>query len=351
MKTKFLVTLFFSFASVILLAQDAQTAAPLINEGIALHEKGKYTEALAKYREALLADAGNKTARYEMSYTFMASAQYDSCIEVCESLKKDDPSDDLLRQIYVTLGSSYDYLKEFEKAIKIYNGGIKKFKDFYLLYFNRGVTYMLSFGEKEKAEADFQKAVMLKLSHASSHYWLYQINKDDNKIPSVLAASMVCILESQTKRSAETAEHIVKSMEGNVKKEGNTTNITLFLPSGSGNPKKNENDFSFVDLGLSLMAAAPLDDTLKLDTEDKKFSFNYQMLCGLLENSRKYKGFYWRYYAPFFYELKEAGYTEVVTNLVLQNNNSGDATLWVQSHSKEIEQFSEWFQNFLWRND
>jgi tetratricopeptide (TPR) repeat protein len=351
MKTKCLTTFFFIIISSTLYAQDTQKATQLIEEGIVLHDQGKYPEALVKYREALAADAGNQTARYEMTYTFMAMEQYDSCIAVSEALKKDNPSDALLKQVYVTLGSSYDYAKQPEKAIKIYNEGIKKFKDFYLLYFNQGVTYLLSLDEKEKAEAAFQKAVMLKPTHASSHYWLYKINKDNNKIPSILAASMVCILESQTKRSAETAAHIVKSIEGNVKKDGNNTDITLFLPPGSGNPKKNENDFSFVDLGLSLMAAAPLDDSLKLDTENKKLSFNYQMLCGLLENSKKYKGFYWKYYAPFFYQLKEAGYTEVVVNLVLQNNNNEDATLWVQSHSKEIERFSEWFKNFLWQND
>ena len=348
MKLKTLLVILFVTISFLSFAQDKEKASILINEGVKLHDAGKYDKALAKYREALAADANNKVARYEMSYTFMSAQQYDSCAYYCESLKKDNPDDDLLKNIYVNLGSSYDYLKQPEKAIDVYNEGIKKFKDFYLLYFNLGLTYGLSLNEVEKAEEAFEKAVMLKPTHTSSHYWLFKITKGDNKIPAALAASLVAILEYNTDRSKEAATFVVKTLSPEIKKDGNTTTISLSLPMGSS-AKKSENDFSFVDLGLSLMASTPLGDTLKLD-EQGKFSMQYQMLCGMLDNHKKYKGFYWKYYAPFFSALKKEGYGELVSYLILQANNDSDATLWVQSHSKDIEAFSKWFSNFSWRN-
>ena len=350
MKLKKLFLIIFTIISISATAQDKEKAALLVNDGIKFHDAGKYTEALDKYREALQADAGNVVARYEMSYTFLSAQQFDSCVYYCENLKTENIPADLLRNVIVNLGSAYDYLKEPQKALKVYNEGIKKFDDFYLLHFNQGLTYLISLNDIENAEKAFQKAVILKPTHTSSHYWLFRILKDQNKIPALLAASLVAILEGNTARSKEAAGHILQALNPDIKKEGNNTTLSITLPAGFDNKRKSENNFSVVDLGLSLMAAAPLGDTLKLDQRGK-FALQYSMMCGLLEGYKKQKGFYWKFYAPFFYELKEEGYVELVSNLILQANNDADATLWVQSHSKDIEKFSQWFGNFSWKGN
>lgn len=343
---KILLIVFMSVSLLHTHAQDMATAQALIQEGIKLHDAGNYDSAIAKYRQALIADADNMNALYEMSYTFYISKQYDSCIVLCNELIALKAPEAILKNAYVNLGSVYDDLKQPDKSINTYNEGIKKFPDFYLLHFNKAVTLLFN-NQTAKAKESLETAVSLNPMHPGSHYWLAMILATENRIPAIMAASMVCILENNTKRS-EKAAVLVDSllMQSNVQHDGNSNNITIFLPPSSG--KKKENDFAFVEVGLSMMQVPAIEDTLKLDTHEKKFAYNYQMLSGLFENYKKYKGFYWNFYAPFFYEAKKKGYDDVIANLILQNANDGESVTWLADHKQDVDNFSEWLHNFSW---
>src|SRR5688500_8186720 len=61
-------------------AQDDQLKQ-LITEGIALHDQGKYNEAITKYREALEIDSKSALANYELAYAAFLNKQYDTAIK------------------------------------------------------------------------------------------------------------------------------------------------------------------------------------------------------------------------------------------------------------------------------
>jgi hypothetical protein len=336
-----LFLILFSFFSY---AQDKEKAASLVKEGIRLHDAGKYDDAIQKYREALSADPSDANALYEMSFSFYVAGKYDSCIEVSNRLMSMNISDEVLKNVYVNLGSCYDGLKQPDKSIKIYDKGLKKFPDFYLLYFNKGITNF-SNDNQELAEQNFQDALMHKPTHTGSYYVLAKILYRKNKIPAIMAASMVCILESGGKRAKECSTMILDLMQAGIKKDSGKTNITIYLPAEG---RKKENDFSAQELMLSLMSVSPeVNDSLKLDTEDKKLSFTLQILCNGLAEDKKNKGFYWKFYAPFFYDLKKNGFTDILVHFILAQNNDYDAA-WIQSHSNEVSNFSDWFKKYDW---
>ncbi|MBS1669112.1 MAG: tetratricopeptide repeat protein [Bacteroidetes bacterium] len=347
MRAKFLcffVVIGFSLAT---MAQDKQKAEELVSEGVHLHDAGKYDEAIQKYAQALAADAENPEALYEMSFTYYVAGHYDSSIDLSRRLLKMKTPDNLLKNVYINLGSSYDALKQFEKSIKAYNQGIKKFPDFYLLYFNKGVTY-LNNNDLELGEQNFQQALSYNPFHVSSHYWLAKILYKRNKIPAIMSASMVCFLENGSRRAKDCSSIIFDLMRSGIKTDSSSKNITIYLPSDHFSGKKKENDFSAQELTLSLMAASSsISDSLHLDTEQKKMSFVFQLMCNGFGDNKKNKGFYWKFYAPFFYDLKNNEFTDLLVHFIFAQNNDYDA-VWIQQHSNEVTKFSEWLKQYKW---
>lgn len=351
MKKRSLLVLAIIFCYLYGAAQDENKANDLINEGIKLHDEGKYAEAVALYKEALAVAADYPRALYEMSYTYYIAGNYDSAIFTGTRLLdiKKVP-DDILRNEYVTLGSVYDENKQPDKAMKTYKEGIKKFPDFYLLYFNLGITQYLQNQNKE-ALANFQKALTLKPLHAGTNFGTYKILADDNKVPAVLAAAMVCIAEQNTKRSVECATFIQNALTPNVKSDSNNKNVTIYIPSSFLSNAK-ENNFSGAELGLSLMAVSPtdsgeIDNSLQLNTVVNKLSFQLQGLCGFLEPGKKNKGFYWKFYAPFFYDLKQNDYSDVLVNLILLNTERTSKN-WISDNQTKVNAFYDWLKNYEW---
>ncbi len=348
MKKKFILTVFIAVCTICGFAQDANKAEQLVEEGIKLHDAGKYDEAIGLYYEALAADADHPRALYEMSYTCYIAGKYDSAILIGNKLIGMNVSENILKNVYVTLGSVYDDVKKPGKAEEIYKDGIKKFPDFYLLYFNLGVTYYFENPSKDKPALDnFQKAVTLKPLHAGSNYWQYKMLANENKIPAVLAACVLCIAEQKTKRSAECSAFIQSSLTPNTKSDSTTKNFTIYIPSSLLSQAK-ENNFSAAELGLSLLAASPeIMDTLHLDDTQKKLSFQLQGLFNFLSDSKKNKGFYWKFYAPFFYDLKQKDYTEVLVNIILMNSEK-DSEDWIVKNQTKVNDFYSWVKSFEW---
>ncbi len=349
MRIKILFLITFSFLILCTQAQDKATAQSLIAEGIKFHDAGLFDSALAKYRGALSADSNNLNTLYEMSYTFYIAKRYDSSIYLSENLIDAKPPDAILKNVYVNLGSAFDDMNETAKSLSIYDEGIKKFPDFYLLYFNKGITLLFN-NQTENAKEAFEKTITLNPLHTGSHYWLSMILTTENKIPAIMAASMVCITENNSGRAAKSAALIDSLlMRNSSPQDSSSKNITLYLPASKLNIKNKENDFAFAEIGLSIMQQASFNnDSLKLNTHEKQFAYTYQVFCDLLQNKKKQKGFYWRFYAPFFYAAKQNGYTDIITRLILQHIDSGESAAWLAAHQPDVDKFNGWLNNFLW---
>ena len=351
MKKRLFILLSIFISASCCLSQDTAKARQLIEQGIKLHDAEKYPEAILAYREALAADPGNARAVYEMSYSYYMAKDYDSAVILAEKVLNMKASDDVLKNDYVSLGTFYDDLKDSKKAEETYKEGIKKFPDFYLLYFNLGITYYYEDPPRyDLALQNFQKSVELQPFHAGSNFWQYKALKKVNKIPAVLAAATLCLIEQNTKRSEECAAFIEDELAPDIAKDSLKKNITIYIPASSLSGGK-ENNFSAAELGLSLMIASKdIADTLQLDTKEKKLSFQLQELFNFFSDSKQHEGFYWKFYAPFFYELKVKDYTDILVHIILMNSQKDDQD-WITNNPDKVNEFYDWVKKYKWSID
>ncbi len=112
---------------------------------------------------------------------------YDEAIDYCKKAIDKHPFENALKSAYVTYGNALDALKKPDKSIELYDEGIKKFPEFYQLYFNKGIT-LSSINQIDEAVSCLQRSISLNPKHAGSNNALARLLYSQNKnIPALLA--------------------------------------------------------------------------------------------------------------------------------------------------------------------
>ncbi|GAB2815202.1 tetratricopeptide repeat protein [Ferruginibacter profundus] len=347
MKKNILVAVFclfclFSFA-------QSEKAKALVNEGIALHDKGEYDNAIKKYDAAIAEDPAYIDAYYEKSFSLYSMKKYDECIELSKQMIKQFPDNPLLKAVYVQYGSSLDDQGKSADAIKIYNEGLKKFPGYFLLNFNKGITYSIM-NDADKAYESYQEALISNPFHASSYYRVGELLKSTNHIPAMMACIMQLIVEPETDRAATSFATLKELMFGSVKKTGENS-ITITMDAGMLDTKKSKkkpDNFSMQEMIFNMSAALDKDSVLNSTskTEIEKFDLRLQLLIGSLND--KEKGFFSERYVPFFKSMKENKYTMIVSRLVFAHTGEERNKIWLTANTGKTDEFYDWLKAYKW---
>jgi tetratricopeptide (TPR) repeat protein len=328
---------------------QADKVKALTDEGVALHDKADYENALKKFDEAIALDAASINALYEKTYTLYAMKRLDECVELSKQLVKQFPGNELLKAVYVQYGSSLDDLGRPDEAIKIYNQGLKKFPGYHLLNYNKGITYSL-LNEPEKAYACFQDALTANPLHSSSYLHVSQMLKSSNHIPAMMACIMFLITEPDSDRSPPVFKALNELMYGNVKKSGEKAVTITLSPDmfDTKKTKKEPDNFRSQEMLFSLSSALDKDSVMSslTKTDIDKFDLKLQLLInGLTENQ---KGFFSERYVPFFKKLKENNFTMAASRLVFSSTKDDRNDLWMRANAEKIAEFYTWLKAYRW---
>ena len=193
-----------------LFGQKNPAVSKLIDEGISYHDRGNYKAAIEKYDEALKIDSLHFYALSEKALSLVSLKNYEDAIKICELIVKTYPEEEALKTVYSTYAKAYNGLNNREKSIEIYDEAIKKFPDYYQLYFNKGVTYLAD-EKNEKALLCFQKSVQFNPKHVNSHYAISTlINKNKYRIPALLSCCRFFGVGTKREKSDGSAHEIAK---------------------------------------------------------------------------------------------------------------------------------------------
>lgn len=350
-KTFFLLLLTSCLSS---LAQNKKEAENLVDEGIIYHDKGDYSGAINKYDLALELDKNNSFALTEKANTLNSLEKYDDAIAVCKQIIKIHPEEDN-KTVYVTYGNALDHLKKIDESLKIYSDGIKLYPNYYHLHFNKGITYS---GIRRYGDAIicFQKSLSLNPKHAGSLNAIGIMEMYNNRIPSILAFSRFLIIEPQTSRSKKNLEYLQKIIMQGVTETGKkSVSISIdsnILNDSTDTDKKKENDFSTIDLILSMEASQDFDKKNKNKTEVEKFIRKFETICSSLqENKNDGFGFYWETIVPYFLEMKNRNLIETFAYIAFSSTESEDLLKWKEKNQVQIDRFYDWSKNYKWKEN
>ena len=339
------------FLHLITFAQQKEKAEELVNEGIAYHDEGDFASAIKLYNKALELDKNNLFALTEKAYSSLMLRKYDEAIQCCQMAIKKHPDNQSLESVYVTMGNAYDALNKPDKSLETYDKGLKKFPNYFLLYFNKGIT-LTNMRKIDDAIDCFQKSVILNPNHASSHNAIAKLSEINNKkIPAFLAYCRFFVLEPQSERAKSNFENMGKIINGNVKKTGENA-ITISINSNTFDKKGEQNDFSSTELMLAMESALDHDQKYTKQTEVEKFIRKFETICSSLKERKKNnQGFYWDYYVPYFIEMKEHNLITTFAYIVFTSSENEEVNEWLNAHKKELDEFNNWSTNFKWKTN
>lgn len=329
------------------IAQQNEIVVKLVREGIALHDKGDYESAIAKFDRALILEPNDFDANYEKSSSLLFAEKFDESIGLSKWLIENHKNKPSLKGVYVNLGSAYDDKGNRDSAILWYNEGIKTYPDFYLLYFNKGLTYAR---EKKWDEAykEFYESLKRKPSHAGSLYYASLLEEKENKVAAILSGLAFLAVEPEGKRAKSMYGYVV-DLFGSFAKKNDEGGSTITISMDDFDKKDKENNFSMVSMMMGLTVASAITDSVKAKTEVDKLGLYIEMMTSSLSAGIKEgKGIYWKTYAPFFIGMKEKGLMDVFAHIAAITSGNEENVKWISDNQDKLKEFYQWMDKYEW---
>jgi len=194
------------------LSLTAQNPDSLVRKGIAFQQKGEYSLAIQKYQEVLRNAPNHPQAHYELALAFFSLKEYHLALDHSNAVINQN-NNSYQKGAYLVKGSALDNLGRASDAITVYELGIKKYPENFLLYYNLGLS---AFNNRlyKKAERAVVGALKLNPNHASSHLLLgHLMVQTKQRVPAMLALYYFLMLEPESTRSPLTYKLLVELKE------------------------------------------------------------------------------------------------------------------------------------------
>lgn len=182
--------------------QQQPSSEKLIRQGVALHDKGQYNDAISLYKEALKINPNSMSAIYEMSLSYLDLKDYDNAIKYSNRIVSAS-FQPLLVDAYIVKSSALAETNKINESIQILNDALIRCGDEYLLYFNLGLCY---FNKKDYNQAilNLRKAIEIDATRSSAFLlYAYALNDTGRWLESFYSFHFFLLLEPNTQRSKE----------------------------------------------------------------------------------------------------------------------------------------------------
>ena len=333
-----LTTFLLAFFLTIKLFGQEDKIRELLAQGTALHDQGKYDEAIEKYKAALEIDENSPFVNYELSYTYMTVGNYDEALKF--SRKAIEKASNAQEPAYMVLGNSLDLSKKPQEAIKIYEEGLSKYPGSDLLNYNLAMT-AYNIRDYPKAEHAAIAAIRANPSHASSHLVLANIMKAKGaRVQALLPLYYFLMLEPDSKRSS-TGLNMLHNLliHGIEQRSKDTINISL------NSSLLEDSSFGAAEISLSMAGAAKYTEGNKNKTDAELFTeTNKTWFSTLGELKNNNSNLWWDLYVPRFYDLVQSNNDEAFSYYISQSSNSSEIKDWISKHNDKMKAFLEWLK-------
>jgi tetratricopeptide (TPR) repeat protein len=315
---------------------------PRIAEGTALHDAGRYDEAIAKYQAVLADDPHNDLASYELGYTYQTKGDFAKCRALLEPLTTTERP--LLGPMLQTLGSCLDGAGDAQAAVAAYRKSLALTPNDPLTLYNLGIT-LIGQGKLDEARDVLKLELALRPGHPSGHYALARVFEAQSfRAPAVLEYLRYLAVEPSASRSKGAATNLLALLNQGVADKGagkdGKKNITLMIDPDS---RKEEGDFSGWETGMALVSGTRFIDD---DKEKKKLSeferaqsqltTTLVMLLEMKDAPKTYSG---SRNVPFFATLSNRKLLDAFAAVALSSLNLKGTEDWMKQNTKSVDEF------------
>ncbi len=319
---------------------DKEKAQAKLREGIELMDDGKYEESIKALEEGQKLDPDLLDFPYEMAYAHYLQKDYKTAIRFLEKLTS---RKDVIPAVFQLLGNSYDYLEQPDKALDVYDAGLRKFPNSGLLHLEKGNVYWIK-KDYAKALPFYEKGIEVDPRFPSNYYRAARIYcASSNEIWGMLYGEIFMNLERNSKRTAEISELLFDTYKKEIKFTSDTSMTVSFCQqmtmdvSALKDPNKIKLPYCFIYEPTLLLA---LDMEKKIDLA----SLN-RTRTRFLEAYFK-QGFNKTYPNVLFdyqQKIKDAGHFDAYNTWLLQMGDQEAFEKWRGDNESKWEDFIKWF--------
>lgn len=195
---------------VVLSQTNKELAKKKIDEAIELMDNGKISESLLLLDECEKLDPDSYTYSYEKAYAYVLDKKYEKAIE---ELKRSKKFKKYSFEVDLLLANAYDYAGQSDKAIEVYDEGIKKYPSVPHFQFEKGNCFFVK-KDYDKAVSHYLNAIKINPNYPSAYYRLaYLLLNSNDKLSGLVYGEIFVNLERTTKRTLEISElmfHVYK---------------------------------------------------------------------------------------------------------------------------------------------
>ncbi|MEN2415417.1 tetratricopeptide repeat protein [Flavobacterium mesophilum] len=205
-------------------AQKKEFKCQEIYTAVKLMDAGQYDESIAMLKECEKVDPTDHAYPYEIALAYTYKKEYQNAVNQLEKIKN---YNGLQADYYQLLGNAYDYVGQPEKAIRVYDEGLKKFPNAGRLYLEKGVV-MEGQEKYGNAISYFEKGIEVDPMYPSNYYRaaLLYLNSND-KLTGLLYGEIFMNLERTTKRTQNMSKKLYETYKNSITFNGNNTKIDL----------------------------------------------------------------------------------------------------------------------------
>lgn len=302
--------------------------------GVKAMEEGKIDESIALLSEAMKLDPRNGMYPYELAYLCYTAKEYETAITVIErTLDYENVGD----QHYQLLGNSYDLNNNPEKAIEVYDSGIKKFPESGRLYLEKANVYAARYSI-DQALPIYEKGIEVDPTFSSNYYQAARIycNGTEN-IWGIMYAEIFLNLEPNSKRSAEISKLLFDTYKNHITVEDSKASVDFCRNITVYADEPNKLPFCVTYASTFLIGIDPEIKNIDLKSLDlirQQFIANYYYM----KRDKIHPNVLFDYQKS----LADADHFEAYNYWLLKNGDEPGFKNWQSRNQKKWERFLKW---------
>lgn len=324
--------------------QTSEAHMAAIKEGVALHNKGDYDGALARYQAVLAENADEILAWYETSVTQGAKKDLPKALEA--AMRGAEYQSERIGEFYNMIGNLYVQMKQPEVALRAFEYGIALDPTEAQLYYNVAVSYS---GAKRNADAlkAAQMAAALRPAYTSAHFTVAALSSSGGyPVPALLAAGRYLTLDQQSQRAAASLSLFMSIM-----RDSQQQSLGKGPPSPVPSGRTEEGNFARIEEIIYAGRPQRTIEQVQATPEIRLLVDQMSAIIRALAEQAKAEAtpsFAYRYYVPYYVQMYERNFVQPFVYFIFQRSGLPDVADWLKANPDAVKAFLAWSGNYQW---